>query len=130
MNMVNGFKVTEDSFTDDVEVLFKEILNGRYVIGCECRTEGIAFQDVYHYTKSKSNCKNESFETYYIIADGKKRRLGMQQCFYLEDGFDESLLHSLMEDALKQYDCFYIDKYGSLDKKNIFTEHIDSAFLI
>ena len=37
---------------------------------------------------------------------------------------------SLIGEALKQYDCFYIDKYERLDKQNISTEHIDSAFLI
>ena len=31
---------------------------------------------------------------------------------------------------LKVEDCFYIDKYERLDKQNISTEHIDSAFLI
>ena len=47
--------------------------------------------------------------------------------------FEESpaLHHSnLIGEALKQYDCFYIDKYERLDKQNISTEHIDSAFLI
>ena len=37
---------------------------------------------------------------------------------------------NLIGEALKQYDCFYIDKYERLDKQNISTEHIDSAFLI
>ena len=58
---------------------------------------------------------------------------GLGATFFLNNDSKAAIsqyFSNLIGEALKQYDCFYIDKYERLDKQNISTEHIDSAFLI
>ena len=58
----------------------------------------------------------------------KKVLLSILEPAHIQKG--EVLQRKRTYDYEEGYDCFYIDKYERLDKQNISTEHIDSAFLI
>lgn len=73
-------------------------------------------------------CQAEQADTYYILEKGI--RVADIKDMANGKAAISQYFSNLIGEALKQYDCFYIDKYERLDKQNISTEHIDSAFLI
>lgn len=129
-NMVisNGFKLTNDCFSDDINVLFDELLKGRYLIGCFVEDGEVTYGEVFHYTNDKET--PESYDIYEIISEGDIHKLMVQYVVTTTDGVPKDMLRDLLKCTLEQYDFFYIDKYECLDTKKIYKKSDMTFFVI
>lgn len=98
-------------------VVVNELLKGSYIIVVDLQPE-LLLQNVLHWNKKK-----KAFEVFTLFGDANKEQYNLKFehaiCFCNKERIREKL-DEIIELSLPECDLFIVDKYNSLDTKNIY----------
>lgn len=119
---MKGFEISPDCMLEkSAKAIANELLKGSFVIGCDYKNKQLVLENVFHYTKSQRR-----MEIYTLFPDkyNEKRLLRLDAAFVMLGSRD--ILKDIMgilEDDLKNFDLFVVDKYQNLYTETVYDKY-------